>query len=155
MVLNLDFAPTLLDCGGVGIPKDIQGRSFRPNMLGSTPSNWRKSIYYHYYDFPSGQLIKRHYGIRTKRYKLIRFYYDIDEWELYDLQQDPNELNNLYGQPGYAEITEKLKSELNRLRKQYGDSDELAEQFKQDYFQTERGMAWKERYQNMKKEYTK
>jgi len=155
MVLNLDFAPTLLDCGGVGIPKDIQGRSFRANMLGRTPSNWRKSIYYHYYDFPSGQLIKRHYGIRTERYKLIHFYYDIDEWELYDLHKDPNELNNLYGQPGYAEITENLKNELNRLRKQYGDSDELAERYKQDYFQTERGMAWKERYQNMKKEYTK
>jgi len=75
--------------------------------------------------------------------------------ELYDLQQDPNELNNLFGRPEYAEITKNLKKELNRLRKQYGDSDELAEQYKQEYFQSERGRAWKERYQNIKKEYTK
>ncbi len=155
MVLNLDFAPTLLDWVGGEIPKDIQGRSFRPNMLGRTSANWRESMYYHYYDFPSGQLVKRHYGVRTERYKLIHFYYDIDEWELYDLQQDPNEINNLYGRPEHAEITERLEKELKRLRKQYGDSDELAEQIKQEYFQSDRGRRWKDRYKDIKKERTK
>jgi len=155
MVLNLDFAPTLLDWARGAIPEDIQGRSFRPNMLGRTPSNWRESMYYHYYDFPSSQLVKRHYGVRTERYKLIHFYYDIDEWELYDLQQDPNEINNLYGKLEYAEITQSLKKELKRLRRQYGDSDELAEQLKREYFQSDRGRIWKDRYKDIKKELTK
>jgi len=155
MVLNLDFAPTLLDWAQIAIPKDIQGRSFKPNMLGRKPSNWRQSMYYHYYDFPSGHLVKRHYGIRTKRYKLIHFYYDIDTWELYDLQQDPNELNNLYEKPEYAKTIESLKNELARLRKQYGDSDEITEQIKQEYFQSERGKAWQERYQKIKLEQEK
>ena len=94
-------------------------------------------------------------SVRTERYKLIHFYYDIDEWELYDLQQDPNELNNLYGRQEYAEITESLKKELKRLRRQYGDSDELTEQFKREYLQSDRGRRWKDRYKDIKKKRTK
>jgi arylsulfatase A-like enzyme len=125
IVLNLDFAPTLLDFAGVSKPADMQGRSFRPALQGSTPNDWRTSIYYHYYEYPAVHMVKRHYGVRTKRYKLIHFYYDIDAWELYDLQKDPNELNNVYDNPTYADVVKRLKAELERLRKQFGDSDEL------------------------------
>ncbi len=82
-------------------------------------------MYYHYYEFPGAHSVKRHYGIRTKRYKLIHFYNDIDAWELYDLQKDPAELNNLYDNSGYGNIVNELKAELERLRKQYGESQKL------------------------------
>jgi arylsulfatase A-like enzyme len=129
IVLNLDFAPTFLDFAGVSKPADMQGRSFRPVLQGSTPNDWRKSMYYHYYEYPGWHAVKRHYGLRTKRYKLIHFYYDIDAWELYDLQKDPNELNNLYDVPAYADTVKKLKAELKRLRNKFGDSDELTQNF--------------------------
>jgi len=129
MVLNLDFAPTFLDLAGVQIPREIQGESFRPILQGKTPRDWRESIYYHYYEYPDWHMVKRHYGIRTKRYKLIHFYYDIDAWEFYDLQNDPHELNNLYDDPAHQETIEKLKVELEKLREQYGDSEELARSF--------------------------
>jgi len=86
-------------------------------------------MYYHYYEYPGWHAVKRHYGLRTKRYKLIHFYYDIDAWELYDLQKDPNELNNLYDDPTCADVVKQLKVELKRLRKQFGDSDELTQKF--------------------------
>jgi len=138
LVLNLDFAPTFLDFAGVAVPADIQGRSFRSLLKGKTPKDWRTSMYYHYYEYPGAHAVKRHYGIRTKHYKLIHFYYDIDAWELYDLQKDPNELNNLYSDPAYADTTAQLKTELQRLRKRYGDSDELAQKFLKEYLD-ERG----------------
>ena len=78
---------------------------------------------------------KRHYGVRTKRYKLMHFYYDIDAWELYDLKEDPNELNNVYDDPKYAGVVKDLKKELERLRKKYGDSDELAQKFLNEYLE--------------------
>ena len=129
IVLNLDFASTFLDFAGAALPADIQGRSLRPILKGKTPSNWRKSMYYHYYEYPGWHAVKRHYGVRTKRYKLIHFYYDIDAWELYDFQKDPHELNNVYDNPAYADIVKRLETELRRLQKKYGDSDELAKQF--------------------------
>ena len=129
MVLNLDFAPTFLDLAGVEKPADIQGESFVPILKGKKPSNWRKSMYYHYYEYPGWHAVKRHYGVRTERYKLIHFYYDIDAWELFDLKKDPDELNNVYNDPAYADILKKLKAELSRLQKFYGDSDELARKF--------------------------
>jgi len=122
IVLNLDFAPTFLDFAGVPIPKDMQGRSIRPLLQGKTPPDWRTSMYYHYYEYPAVHSVKRHYGIRTKRYKLIHFYYDIDEWELYDLQKDPHELNNVYNDPTYADVVKLLKEQLKKLRKKYGDN---------------------------------
>ncbi len=78
-------------------------------------------MYYHYYEFPAEHAVRRHYGVRTERYKLIHFYNDIDVWELYDLQEDPMEMNNLYGKPGTEELTEELKSELEKLQVQYDD----------------------------------
>ncbi|HUW18837.1 MAG TPA: sulfatase/phosphatase domain-containing protein [Sedimentisphaerales bacterium] len=133
IVLNLDFAPTFLGFAGVAVPADMQGGSFRSLLGGKTPKDWRTSMYYHYYEYPAAHAVKRHYGIRTKRYKLIHFYYDIDAWELYDLKKDPHELNNLYGKTGYENVTQELKAELERLRKQYGDSDELTQKFLQEY----------------------
>ena len=79
-------------------------------------------MYYHYYEYPGAHMVKRHYGVRTKRYKLIHFYHDIDAWELYDLERDPHELNNVYDDPRYASIVKELKAELQRLRKHYGDT---------------------------------
>jgi len=127
MIMNIDFAPTFLDLAGVKAPAGMQGRSLRRIMQGEAPADWRTSVYYHYYEYPAVHQVKRHYGVRTQRYKLIHFYYDIDAWELYDLEKDPKELNNVYDNPAYAGIVKELKAELERLRKQYGDSDELAE----------------------------
>jgi arylsulfatase A-like enzyme len=124
MVLNLDFAETFLDAAGVPIPGEMQGESLLPLMMGEKPDTWRDAIYYHYYEYPAVHMVKRHYGIRTERYKLIHFYYDVDEWELYDLQEDPNEMNNLYRKEGYDEITADLKAKLEELREQYRDSGE-------------------------------
>ncbi len=129
MVMNLDFCPTFLDFAGVDIPGGVQGESFKKILGGKAPKNWRKSIYYHFYEYPWVHMVKRHYGVRTKRFKLIHFYYDIDAWELYDLQKDPREINNVYGNPAYAGIVRELKAELARLREKYGDSDELTQKF--------------------------
>ncbi|MDP2958968.1 MAG: DUF4976 domain-containing protein, partial [Longimicrobiales bacterium] len=122
MVLNLDFAPTFLDYAGAPIPVEMQGESMRPMLAGRTPADWRRSVYYHYYEYPGSPLIKRHYGVRTERYKLIRFYFDIEAWELYDLEADPRELHNVYDDPLYAAVVVELKAELERLRVQYGDT---------------------------------
>jgi arylsulfatase A-like enzyme len=123
LVLNLDFAPTLLDLAGVNIPEEMQGRSLRPLITGKKPDDWRNSIYYHYYEYPHGwHNVKRHYGIRTDRYKLIHFYSDIDAWELYDLEKDPHELNNVYTNSAYVKTVEKLKRELRDLQEQYQDN---------------------------------
>jgi len=125
MVMNLDFAPTFLDYAGVDIPDDMQGESIRELLQGETPADWRNEVYYHYYEYPAGgHDVKRHYGIRTQYYKLIHYYYDIDEWELFDLKNDPRELNNLYNDPGYREEVINLKKRLNELRKRYKDDNE-------------------------------
>ncbi|AQT67575.1 Arylsulfatase [Anaerohalosphaera lusitana] len=125
IVVNIDFAPTFVDMAEARIPNDMQGRSLMPLLAGDTPDDWRTAMYYHYYEYPAVHQVKRHYGIRTKRYKLIHFYNDIDAWELYDLKKDPNELNNIYGNPQYSDLVTKLKSRLEDLREKYGDSDEL------------------------------
>ena len=130
MVQNLDYAETFLEIAGAAIPSDMQGASLVPLLKGETPENWRKSIYYHYYEYPSVHMVPRHYGIRTERYKLMHFY-QFDEWEFYDLKEDPQEMNNLYGNPDYAKLTKRLKNGLKKLRKKYGDSDELTQKFLQ------------------------
>jgi len=118
MVLNLDFAPTIMDYAGLAIPTDFQGASLRPIMEAKTPEDWRSSMYYHYYEYPHGwHKVKQHYGVRTERYKLIHFYHDIDEWELYDLQEDPNEMNNLINSQEHQDIISELKAEIQKLRK--------------------------------------
>jgi arylsulfatase A-like enzyme len=124
MVQNIDYAPTFLELAGVAVPKDIQGVSLMPLLRGEHPKNWRTSLYYHYYEYPAEHMVKRHYGIRTSRWKLIHFYNDIDEWELYDLKNDPHEMHNIYGQPAYKRITKKLMGELTDLRKQYNETCE-------------------------------
>lgn len=121
MVQNIDYAPTFLDIAGAEIPADIQGVSLLPLLKGENPKDWRKSLYYHFYEFPAEHMVKRHYGVRTERYKLIHFYNDVDVWELYDLKEDPNEMHNIFGQLGMEEVTKNLKSELLRLQEQYND----------------------------------
>ena len=119
MVLNIDLAPTFLDYAGAAVPAEIQGASLRPLLAGRAPAGWRQSIYYHYYEHPGWHMVKKHYGVRTQRYKLIHFYDDIDAWEFYDLQEDPREIHNLYGDPASASIIAELKTELQRLRAYY------------------------------------
>lgn len=122
MVQNIDFAPTMLDIAGVDIPEDIQGVSLTPLLKDkSAPKDWRKSLYYHYYEYPAEHMVKRHYGVRTERYKLIHFYDDIDTWELYDLKNDIQEMNNLIGNPEYDNVVSELMQELKRLQEQYDD----------------------------------
>jgi arylsulfatase A-like enzyme len=122
LVLNLDMTPTLLDLAGVDIPPDMQGMSLRPLVNGSQSAEWRDAIYYRYYEFPHGwHSVRPHYGVRTDRYKLIHFEGDMDLWELFDLQADPNELTNLYGQDEYAEIQEALHTRLNELQRELED----------------------------------
>ena len=117
MTSNLDFAETFLEIAGVDVPDDMQGASIVPLMRGETPADWRTSFYYQYWEYP-GHRVQPHYGVRTERYKLIRFPW-IDEWELYDLEKDPDEMQNAYGDPAFAEITETLKKELDRLRREF------------------------------------
>lgn len=122
LVQNMDFAETILDYAGVDIPKQMQGMSMRP-LLEQKKVEWRDAIYYQYFEYPGVHSVKRHYGIRTHRYKLIHFYYDVDEWELYDLEKDPQELNNLFNQKGYDEVITRLKGRLQELRTQYDAPD--------------------------------
>ena len=133
LVSNLDFAETFLDLADTAIPADMQGRSIAPILTGNTPSDWRTSHYYHYYEHPSEHDVRRHYGITTAKYKLIHFYYDMDVWELYDLEKDPNEMQNIYGDPAYAEVQQALHSELEALRVKYEDNDALNQQYIKDY----------------------
>ena len=128
LVQNLDFAPTFLDYCGVAIPKDIQGESFRKLVAGKT-NEWRDAVYYTYYEYPSVHMVKRHYGVATERYKLIHFYYDIDEWELYDLQKDPHEMKSVYNDPGYAVVQKMMHKKLTELRAKYCDSDANDQKF--------------------------
>ena len=121
LVQNIDYAPTFLELAGAPVPEDIQGVSLLPLLKGEKPADWRKSLYYHFYEYPAEHMVKRHYGVRTERYKLIHFYNDIDVWELYDLQADPTEMHNLYGQKEYEPVVTELKTELARLQEQYKD----------------------------------
>ncbi len=123
--MNVDFAPTLLDLAGLAVPQEMQGASLKPVLEnnGKAPKDWRKAVYYHYYEYPSWHMVMRHYGLRTDRYKLIHFYNDADYWELYDLQTDPHEMHNLYGQAQYAEVQKDLHKELENLQQQYKDTD--------------------------------
>ena len=152
LVQNIDYAPTLLDVVGVEVPEVMEGRSLLPLFSGERPTDWRTSLYYHYYDYPTFHLVRRHDGVRTERYKLVHFYgkggeagatpnmlipgtrenrilnylknteyfpadaEDIDYNELYDLEADPHELNNLYGKPGFEEVTVELQTLLDDYR---------------------------------------
>ena len=127
IITNIDFAPTLLEMAGIPVPEAVQGNSFFSNLKGKTPQDWRQSMYYHYYEFPYYHRVQPHYGIRNQRYKLIHFYYDVDVWEFYDLQNDPSEMNNLINSDTHAELVDSLKIELYRLKKGYGNNMSLTE----------------------------
>lgn len=128
MVQNLDFAPTLLAAAGVDIPEDMQGENLIPLFRGDT-EGFRNAVYYHYYEYPAVHMVKRHYGIVTEDYKLAHFYYDVDEWELYDRKNDPHEMKNVYDNPTYADVVSDLKKRLSDLRVKYNDSEELDQKF--------------------------
>ncbi|MBP7505658.1 MAG: sulfatase [Prolixibacteraceae bacterium] len=133
MVQNLDFAQTFLEAAGVPAPADMQGESLMPLLTGH-PEKWnREAVYYHYYEYPSVHMVKRHYGIVTREFKLAHFYYDVDEWELYDREKDPMELHNVYADPAYAEVVADLKVKLEEIRRKYKDSDELDQHYIQAY----------------------
>ena len=123
MVQNIDYAPTFLELAGVKVPEDIQGESLLPLLKGKKPAGWRKSLYYHFYEYPAEHMVKRHYGVRTDPYKLIHFYNDIDAWELYDLEKDPAEMHNVINDPAYSEVLADMQAELKKLQIQYNDTD--------------------------------
>ncbi len=124
MVQNLDYAQTFLDIARATIPDDMQGLSLVPLLKGENPVDWRRSIYYHYYEYPSVHMVPRHNGIRSNRFKLMHFY-QFDEWELYDLKSDPDEYNNLYNNPAYQATVKRMKNQLNQLEKKYEDDSDM------------------------------
>jgi arylsulfatase A-like enzyme len=128
MVQNVDYAPTFLNYAGIKPDKEMQGESFR-NLMSGKSMKWRDAIYYHYYEYPAEHAVKRHYGVRTERYKLIHFYYDVDEWELFDLEKDPHEMKSVYNDPAYSEIQVKLHKKLLELRSKYKDTDDVTRSF--------------------------
>ncbi len=126
IVSNLDFAETFLEMAGVEVPENMQGASLVPILEGSTPEDWRESFYYHYYEFPGAHAVARHYGVTNGRYKLIHFYgqshvegESYDDWELFDLEKDPNEMRSVYGDPAYLDVQAEMHAELDRLREAY------------------------------------
>jgi arylsulfatase A-like enzyme len=129
MVQNLDFAQTMLEAAGIQPPNDMQGESLIPLLKGNKKEWTRDAVYYQYYEYPSVHMVKRHYGLVNKEYKLVHFYYDVDEWELYDRVNDPNEMNNVYHNPAYAGTVKKLKKDLIELRKYYKDSPEQDQKY--------------------------
>ena len=133
MVLNLDFAPLFLDLAGVPVPEAFQGRSFRPLLRGETVPDWRQALYYRYWMHGAHHNVCAHYGIRTRRHKLIFYYGDglgqagaaapavPPEWELFDLERDPAEMQNVVNDPAYAAVRRELTDELHRLQREVGD----------------------------------
>lgn len=118
---NIDYAPTFLEAAGCEIPQEIQGKSLIPLLKGQKVP-WRDALYYHYYDGPGEHGVAKHYGVRTDRYKLIRFYADADNcWELYDLEKDPGEMKSVYEDPAYAEVRAQLTKRLDELKRQYAN----------------------------------
>ena len=129
MVQNLDFAQTFLEAAMIDVPDDMQGESLVPLLKGESDQWNREAVYYHYYEYPSVHMVKRHYGIVSKEFKLVHFYNDIDEWELYDRIKDPDEMNNVYNSPDYKKVVEKLTQDLKEMRRKYKDSDLLDKSF--------------------------
>jgi arylsulfatase A-like enzyme len=126
--LNVDIAPTLLELAGLRAPASMHGRSLVPLLKGESPEDWRQDWLYEYYEYPQWEHVRPHRGVRTERYKLIHYYKlaafpdEPEEFELYDLQKDPGELDNLYGKPGYATLTQQLLKRITALRQETGDT---------------------------------
>lgn len=135
MVQNLDFAQTFLDAAGIPAPSDMQGESLMPLLTGNANQWTREAVYYHYYEYPAVHMVKRHYAIITKDYKLVHYYFDVDEWELIDRKNDPNEMRNVYDDPAYAEIKKQLHAQLDGLREKYGDNSQISQSYIDRYLQ--------------------
>ena len=133
MVQNLDYAQTFLEAAGIPAPSDMQGESLLPLLTGNSESWTRDAVYYHYYEYPAVHMVKRHYAIVTEQYKLVHYYYDVDEWELIDRIKDPQELRNVYDDLSYAPVVAELHRKLEALRKQYGDSAEISQGYLDAY----------------------
>lgn len=133
MVQNLDYAQTFLEAAGIPAPADMQGESLLPLLTGNPDSWTRDAVYYHYYEYPAVHMVKRHYAVVTEQYKLVHYYYDVDEWELIDRIKDPQELRNVYEDPAYAPVVAELHRKLEELRKQYGDSAEISQGYLDTY----------------------
>ena len=127
IITNIDFAPTLLELAGITTAQKMQGTSFVPVLEGNTPKDWQDAMYYHYYEFPFWHHVQPHYGIRTQKYTLAHFYYNIDVWELYDLEKDPSQMNNIYSDPNYASTIAELKVKLKNLMIKYENDKSLAD----------------------------
>jgi arylsulfatase A-like enzyme len=118
IVSNLDFAETFLELAGVDVPADMQGRSLAPILKEEPPADWRTAFYYHYYEGPPAEhTVAEHYGVTDGRYKLIH-YYKLNQWELFDLADDPDELHSVYGHPDYSAPRARMEAELKRLREE-------------------------------------
>lgn len=130
MVLNLDFAQTFLDFAGAPeMGGEMQGKSFKGLLDGSMDeADYRDVVYYHYYDFPAFHMVKKHYGIRTERYKLMHFYDNIDTWEFYDLEKDPKEMTNSIDDEAYADVVQMMHKKLDSVQKVYKVTDKEFEQ---------------------------
>ena len=124
IALNVDFAPTFLDAAGIPAPAECRAAVFC-RSCGADRADWRTSMYYRYYHDPGDHDTRTHYGVRTTTHKLI-YFWKKDQWELFDLVNDPDELHNLCGEPGQEQLTATLKTELYRLKKELGDTDQLA-----------------------------
>jgi arylsulfatase A-like enzyme len=131
LAINVDFAPTFMDAAHLAVPSEMQGRSLLGLLKGQRPADWRSSFYYRYYHDPGHHNTRAHYGVRTETHKLI-YYWKNDQWELFDLRSDPNELHNLYTQSEQQPLLAKLKAELARLRKELKDDDQFADKLPPD-----------------------
>jgi arylsulfatase A-like enzyme len=121
LVQNIDLAPTILDVANAEIPEQMQGRSLVPLLKGEDPANWRDAVYYQYFEGPPAvHSVAQHYGVRTDRYTLVH-YPNHEEWELFDLEEDPEQLHNVYGEPEYEDVQQRLKERLAALQDQYND----------------------------------
>ena len=129
LIQNIDYAPTFLEAAGVTVPKEIQGKSLLPLFTNVKEKQWRKNLYYHYYEHMTEHQVPRHEGVRGERYKLIHFYTD-KEYNLFDLKTDPTEMTDLAKDPKYAQVLAKMKMKLAKARKLY-DLPNLTESAKQ------------------------
>tara|TARA_X000000950_G_scaffold234195_1_gene284029 strand:+ start:1 stop:996 length:996 start_codon:yes stop_codon:yes gene_type:complete len=125
LIMNIDFGPTLMDFAGLDVPSTMQGKSFKSSFKNENYMG-RDAVYYHYYEYPLWHKVQPHYGIKTSKYKLMHFYYSMDEWELYDLEKDPNEMNNIY-KDAPEELISELKTQLKSLQVEYNDDFSIEE----------------------------
>jgi arylsulfatase A-like enzyme len=131
LAINADFAPTFMDAAGLPVPEDMQGRSLLALLKGERSKDWRTSFYYRYYHDPGHHNTRAHYGVRTDTHKLI-YFWKKDQWELFDLRNDPGELHNLYNDPAQQPVVKKLKAELYRLKKELKDDDQFSDKLPPD-----------------------